>query len=68
MLPWLQMTATAHLFGLEQVGFVPDEIVGGFFDQTEKEHQLTVEAERQRREMVRLQKEQAEREREEAKQ
>jgi len=62
------MAATGHLFGLEQVGLVPDDIVGGFFDETEKEHEQTVEAERLRREMVRLQKEQAEKEREEAKQ
>ena len=68
VLPWLQMTATAHLFGLEQVGFVPDELVGGFFDEAEREHQATVEAERLRREQVRLQQEQAAREREEAKQ
>lgn len=68
MIPWLQKAAAKHVRVIEQQNRFPDELMVAFVDEAQAEHARTVEAERQRKELVRLYKEQVMQEKEEAKQ
>eukprot|EP00347_Sterkiella_histriomuscorum_P006020 403354377 len=65
--PWLTKKTAKFVLALETLGKFPDELMMSYFDESEEQHKITVEQEKQRRENVRLEIENQEREKQEEK-